>query len=68
MGQQELEGASGDAMRQMIEASATKRIGTPDDIANAVAWLADPATSFVTGIDLLVDGGVVAALRSMGVR
>jgi NAD(P)-dependent dehydrogenase (short-subunit alcohol dehydrogenase family) len=55
-------------MRQMIEASATKRIGTPDDIANAVAWLADPATSFVTGIDLLVDGGVVAALRSMGVR
>ena len=68
MGRQELAGASGDAMRQMIEMSATRRIGTPDDIANAVAWLVDPASSFITGTDILVDGGVVAAIRSMGVR
>ena len=65
MGRQELSGASGDAMRQMIELSATQRMGTPDDIANTVAWLADPAASFITGTDILVDGGVVAAVKTM---
>lgn len=64
MGQQELAGASGDMMRQMVAMSATKRLGTPDDIASAVAFLVSPAASFITGTDLLVDGGVIAALRS----
>jgi NAD(P)-dependent dehydrogenase (short-subunit alcohol dehydrogenase family) len=64
MGQQELESASGQVMRAMIEASATGRLGTPDDIAAATAFLLGPESSFITGTDLLVDGGVVAALRS----
>jgi NAD(P)-dependent dehydrogenase (short-subunit alcohol dehydrogenase family) len=46
----------------MIEMSGTRRIGTPQDIAAAVEFLASPAASFITGIDLLVDGGVIAAL------
>ena len=33
------------------------RWGTPDDIAHAVAFFAAPASSFVTGQRLLVDGG-----------
>lgn len=64
MGRQELEGESGAGMRAMVEASATGRLGTPDDIANAAAFLLDPAASFVTGTDLLVDGGVVAGVRA----
>jgi NAD(P)-dependent dehydrogenase (short-subunit alcohol dehydrogenase family) len=32
------------------------RIGRPDDIAHAVAYLASPAAGFVTGTDLLVSG------------
>jgi NAD(P)-dependent dehydrogenase (short-subunit alcohol dehydrogenase family) len=48
----------------MIEASATGRLGTPDDIASAAAFLLGPESSFVTGTDLLVDGGVIAAQRS----
>lgn len=63
MGQQELAGPSGDMMRHMIETSGTGRVGTPEDIAAAVEFLASPAASFITGTDLLVDGGVVAALR-----
>jgi NAD(P)-dependent dehydrogenase (short-subunit alcohol dehydrogenase family) len=62
MGQAELSGPFGDAMRSMIEMSGCHRIGTPDDIAAAVEFLVSPAASFITGTDLLVDGGVVAAL------
>ena len=62
MGQAELSGPFGDGMRTMIEMSGTGRIGTPDDIAAAVEFLASPAASFITGTDLLVDGGVIAAL------
>ncbi|HVB44103.1 MAG TPA: SDR family oxidoreductase [Streptosporangiaceae bacterium] len=64
MGQAELGSASGQFMRVMISASGTGRLGTPDDIAAATAFLLGPESSFITGTDLLVDGGVVAALRS----
>jgi NAD(P)-dependent dehydrogenase (short-subunit alcohol dehydrogenase family) len=62
MGQQELAGESGAHMRAMIEASGTGRVGTPGDIANAVAFLLGSDASFITGVDLLVDGGAVAGL------
>ncbi len=45
--------------------SATQRLGTPDDIATATAFLLDPQAGFITGTDLLVDGGVVAAVRAL---
>ena len=64
MGHAELAGPFGDVMRDMIERSGTRRVGTPDDVAAAVEFLASPAASFVTGTDLLVDGGVVAALNT----
>lgn len=64
MGQQELASDHGHIMRAMIDASGTGRPGTPDDIAAATAFLLGPDSTFITGTDLLVDGGVVAALRS----
>ncbi|MFJ8023533.1 SDR family oxidoreductase [Streptomyces sp. NPDC096311] len=64
MGQQELTGESGTAMRAMIANSAAKRLGTPGDIADAAAFLLGPASTYISGTDLLVDGGVIAALRS----
>jgi NAD(P)-dependent dehydrogenase (short-subunit alcohol dehydrogenase family) len=65
MGQQELAGDAGEAVRGMVEMSPAKRIGTPDDIAAAAAFLLDPQAGFITGTDLLVDGGVVAAVRAL---
>jgi NAD(P)-dependent dehydrogenase (short-subunit alcohol dehydrogenase family) len=64
MGHAELAGATGSVMRAMMEASGTGRIGTPDDIAAAVEFLVGPAASFVTGTDLLVDGGVIGAVTT----
>ncbi|MBZ3905386.1 SDR family oxidoreductase [Streptomyces griseiscabiei] len=63
MGQQELDGDNGRIMRAMISASGTGRLGTPDDIAEAASFLLGPGATFITGNDLLVDGGVVAAIR-----
>jgi NAD(P)-dependent dehydrogenase (short-subunit alcohol dehydrogenase family) len=66
MGAEELRGPSGDIMGGMIEASPSRRLGTPADIAAAVEFLVSPAASFITGTDMLVDGGVVAAVRTSG--
>src|SRR5581483_2711841 len=64
MGQEELSSENGQVMRTMIDASGTGRVGTPFDIANAVAFLLSSEASFITGTDLLVDGGVVGALKT----
>ena len=64
MGLRELAGDSGRAMRVMIDGSAAKRLGTPEDIAAAADFLLSSAAGFITGTDLLVDGGVTAAIRS----
>jgi NAD(P)-dependent dehydrogenase (short-subunit alcohol dehydrogenase family) len=62
-GRDELAGQSGDSMRAMTAASARNRMGTPGDIAAAAAFLLSPDADFITGTDLLVDGGVTAAFR-----
>ena len=64
MGLSELAGASGASMRGAVEASGTGRLGTAEDIAAAAGFLLGPDASFITGTDLLVDGGVIAAVRS----
>jgi NAD(P)-dependent dehydrogenase (short-subunit alcohol dehydrogenase family) len=62
LGAAELDGPHGEIMRAMIAASGTGRIGTPEDIAAAVGFLISPDAAFITGTDLLVDGGVVASV------
>ena len=41
----------------IVDATPLKGIGTADDVAAAVVYLASPQARFVTGITLPVDGG-----------
>ena len=51
--------ALGDAQRQALLARIPLgRLGTPDDIAAAVAFLASPAAGYITGATLHVNGGM----------
>jgi NAD(P)-dependent dehydrogenase (short-subunit alcohol dehydrogenase family) len=61
MGLQELSGEAGSAIQDLVDNSAARRPGTPEDIAAAAEFLLDPRAGFITGTDLLVDGGVVAS-------
>jgi NAD(P)-dependent dehydrogenase (short-subunit alcohol dehydrogenase family) len=36
-----------------------QRYGTPEEVAAAIAFLASPESSYITGQNLRVDGGVV---------
>ncbi len=54
----ELLGSSGAEARKRITTSIPLgRLGTPDEIAKAVVFLASEDSSFITGIELFVDGG-----------
>ena len=46
-----------DVRERLIAAQPTKTMGKPEDIANAVAFLANERTGFITGQTLYVDGG-----------
>lgn len=45
------------AMQRRLALTPLRRTGTPEDIAGAVLYLASPAGAFVTGHNLIVDGG-----------
>ncbi len=52
------EGHAGALPGPRWSANPTGRMGTPQDIANAAVFLASPASSFTTGINMLVDGAI----------
>jgi len=45
--------------RQLSKSAPMRRLGTPEEVADAVAWLCSDASSFVTGQAIAVDGGAV---------
>lgn len=56
--------AAGEGYQAMIDASAAQRTGTSDEIAEVAAFLLGEHAKFITGTDLLIDGGVIASIRT----
>ena len=60
--------AAGEGYQKMVDASASERCGTSDEIAEAAAFLLGEHAGFITGTDLLIDGGVIASIRTGNYR
>lgn len=67
MGMAEMEGEHGAHVKAMISMCGAKRVGTPDDIAGVVAFLVGGDSSYITGNDILVDGGSTMGMKHAGV-
>ena len=62
MGRSEMEHTQG--AKQLLDATPVGRPGMPMDIALAAQFLASDAASFISGTDLLVDGGGTAGMKA----
>jgi NAD(P)-dependent dehydrogenase (short-subunit alcohol dehydrogenase family) len=50
-----------DNFEQAGAATPLGRLGHPQEIAEAIVFLASPRSSYITGTTLIADGGVIAA-------
>jgi NAD(P)-dependent dehydrogenase (short-subunit alcohol dehydrogenase family) len=52
-------------MQLMLDHTPLHRLGRPEELAAVAAFLVSDAASFVSGVDLLVDGGMLEGFRTL---
>jgi NAD(P)-dependent dehydrogenase (short-subunit alcohol dehydrogenase family) len=53
-----LDQAEGGFASEMVERTLLGRLGDPEDVANLALFLASPESSYITGADIVIDGGM----------
>jgi NAD(P)-dependent dehydrogenase (short-subunit alcohol dehydrogenase family) len=56
--------ADGDVLGRMTAGTPAGRPGTPEEVADAVAWLLSPRAGYLHGAEIAVDGGITATRSS----
>lgn len=59
----QIEHSNPEFFKQALAMNPTGRMGSPQEMANAVAFLASPAASFITGTNLVVDGALTKGVQ-----
>ena len=59
----QIEHSNPDLFKASMALNPTGRMGTPQEMANAAAFLASPAASFITGTNLVVDGALTKGVQ-----
>ncbi len=49
-----------EAMDMLVRATPMGRLGQPEEVANAILFLASDEASYITGAELVIDGGYSA--------
>lgn len=57
----ELNGPRGENYKKMLQSAPAKRAGTPDEVGDLCEFLMSSRGNFITGIDILIDGGATAS-------
>jgi 3-oxoacyl-[acyl-carrier protein] reductase len=52
-------GLKPEVVQQIVQSASLRRIGRPDEVAEAVAFLASDRAAYITGQCLVIDGGIV---------
>jgi NAD(P)-dependent dehydrogenase (short-subunit alcohol dehydrogenase family) len=47
-------------------ATPMRRLGEPDDVAGAIVFLSSPAARYITGQNIIIDGGTMISSPSLG--
>ena len=55
--------AGAERYKRMLARTPTGRMGTPQEVANAVVFLASPRASFITGTNLIIDGALTQRVQ-----
>ena len=65
-GMDRLEQGAGPEIDKMIAVTPAGRMGMPQEIASVVTFLVSPDARYISGTDILVDGGTIAGIEAIG--
>lgn len=60
---EQIEQGNPELFQRSLALNPTGRMGTPQEMANAVAFIASPAASFISGTNLVVDGALTRGVQ-----